>query len=101
MHQNSGIPNGKITNLPSKSKASVQEERLQAAVDLYINKNYSAALPIFISLIDDNCEEAYGYVASIYETGGDGVVKDLEKAFFLFSKIHRRICQCGCIFGFS
>ena len=68
------------------SSTTDRETRLKAAIELYARKNYSAALPMFIALIDDDCKEAYGYAASIYEIGGDGIEQDFEKAFFYYQK---------------
>lgn len=52
----------------------------------YHSEDLSGALKEFISLIDEGCKDAYFFAGCIYEEGGDGVEKDLEKSRFYYQK---------------
>lgn len=86
MERDEEIMSPKILEFSSQHIASDREDRLKTAIGLYARKRYAAALPMFVKLIDDDCKEAYAYAASIYETGGDGVDQDFERAFFYYQK---------------
>jgi len=61
--------------------------RLEAAMEKFYNSDdLSGALKDFIGLIEDGCKDAYFFAGCIYEEGGRGVAKNLEKALFYYQK---------------
>lgn len=61
--------------------------RLAAAMDKFYNSDdLSGALKEFVNLIDEGCKDAYFFAGCIYEEGGGGVKKDLDKALFYYQK---------------
>lgn len=63
-----------------------QDKRLEEAIRLYDSGKFEAALSRTISLIDEGCDEAYYFAGCIYEEGGNGVERDLNKALFYYEK---------------
>lgn len=65
-----------------------QEHRLQTAIALFDSCNTLSAdlLREFIALINEGCDEAYYFAGCIYEEGGNGIERDLEKARFYYQK---------------
>lgn len=61
-------------------------QRFKRALDLYSARRYADALTESIALIDDGYGHAYTLAGAIYEEGGNGVQKDLEKALFYYQK---------------
>jgi TPR repeat protein len=81
-HQN------KIVDLP----ASRERRRMESAIQAYMEGDYTGALSQFKNLINEGCNEAYSYVGNIYESGGQGVEADIDKAIFYYQK---SIEECG------
>lgn len=77
----------KIVVLPTS-----QDQRLASAVQTYVAGDYVSALSQLKLLIDNGCNEANSYVGNIYESGGKGVVPDIDKAVFYYQ---RSIEECG------
>ncbi len=72
----------KLVNFPEN-----QDRCLTTAMDrFYYSDDLAGALKEFISLIDEGCKDAYFFAGCIYEEGGGGIEKDLEKALFYYQK---------------
>ena len=63
-----------------------KDQRLNNAVRLFAKDTADVALNEFESLIDDGFNEAYAFIAALYECGGNGVSKDYQKAKFYYEK---------------
>lgn len=62
-------------------------QRLEAAIKLFdTRQDPTRALREFLALIDEGCHEAYFFAACLFEDGGHGIEKDLEKALFYYRK---------------
>lgn len=72
----------KVVELPAD-----QSCRLAAAIDrFYTSDDLAASLEEFVGLIDVGCADAYFFAGCIYEEGGGGVERDLDKARFYYQK---------------
>lgn len=74
-----------VTNKVVEFPAS-RDQRLEEAIGFYYSCRFPEALDRLISLINAGCDEAYYYVGCIYEEGGNGVEKDVDKALFYYEK---------------
>lgn len=63
-----------------------RDKGLEEAIRLYDSGQFAAALTRTISLIDEGCDEAYYFAGCIYEEGGHGVERNLDKARFYYEK---------------
>lgn len=70
-----------VVRLPESRDKSLEE-----AIRLYDSGQFAAALTRTISLIDEGCDEAYYLAGCIYEKGGHGVERNLDKARFYYEK---------------
>jgi TPR repeat protein len=58
----------------------------QNAIKAYADGEYSNALKLAISLIDDNYKHAYTLAGMIYEKGGGDVIRNIDNALFYYNK---------------
>ena len=71
--------NSNVLNFPKGDN-----QRYNAALDLYEMGSYREALDQTITLIDDGYSHANTLAGVIYEKGGQGVNQDFQKALFYF-----------------
>lgn len=71
----------KVVRFPENRNKSLEE-----AIGLYDSGQFAAALIRIVALIDEGCDEAYYFAGCIYEEGGRGVERDLDKARFYYEK---------------